>query len=118
MNRWWRRPTTPAPTRTSSPPAATITAEDHDRQRAAIAETGRFIRRLRDIEPAAAAAGVVYACGYGSVPANVALAIADLDDARLHHAAHPDDPAAAAAVTTAEDATIRVFRAHGVTAPI
>jgi len=99
-------------------PGPTTTAEEQDRQRAAIAETGRLIRRLRDIQPAAAAEGVVYACGYGSVPANVALAIADLDDARLHHAAHPDDPTAAAAVTTAEDATIRVFRAHGVTAPI
>jgi len=117
MSRWWRRPTTPAATRTSSPPAATITAEQHDRQWAAIAQTGRLIRRLRDIEPAAAAEGVVYACGYGSVPANIALAIADLDDARRHHTAHPDDPTAAAAVTTAEDTTIRAFHAHGVTAP-
>lgn len=92
MSRWRRHPTTPDVTGAPPPTAAPTTTEEHDRQRAAIAETGRLVRRLRDLQPENVDQGVVYACGYGLVPATVALAIADLEDARHRHAATPTTP--------------------------
>ncbi len=82
-------------------------------QWATILAYGRLMQALRDDPPEPAVlVGEVSVCGVGRVAVPVLIAVADLEDARIAHEQHPNDPDTTAALTQAEHALRQFLAAH------
>lgn len=101
---WWNRRTQSATTLTVAPRAPETEQDARNREAAAIASYGRGLRAVELDGKHRLTDAKVYVCGVGLLPVSLAIAAADLADARQAHTATPDDPAAAEALEKAETA--------------